>query len=124
MADLSVISLACMMEVLGIDSENLLWSKPRKDYPCLFPHLIYWLRFNRRRKRLHPYIVKVQEKISVGLEDQGRAMVIDSIPAPVIKLARERTYKVFRKNFETVAKGYSAVNKGVVYLVQAPCSGF
>jgi hypothetical protein len=40
-------------------------------------------------------------------------MVIDSIPVPVIKLARERTYKAFRKSFDTApAKGYSAVNKG------------
>jgi len=40
MADLEVISLACVMEALGIDSENLLWSKIKKDYPRLFPHLI------------------------------------------------------------------------------------
>jgi hypothetical protein len=113
MADLSVISLACMMEALGIDSENLLWSKLKKDYPCLFPHLICRTRFNRRRRRLQPYIVKVQEKVSSRLEDQSQAMVIDSIPVPVIKLARERTYKAFRKDFDTApAKGYSAVNKG------------
>ncbi len=36
MADLEVISLACVMEALGIDSENLLWSKIRKDYPGMF----------------------------------------------------------------------------------------
>jgi len=28
-------------------------------------------------------------------------MVIDSIPVPVVKMARERTYRAFRKNFET-----------------------
>jgi Transposase DDE domain len=113
MADLAVISLACMMEALGIDSENLLWSKIKKDYPGLFPHLICRTRFNRRRRRLQPYIVKIQDKVASRLEDQSQSMVIDSIPVPVIKMARERTYKAFRKSFDTApAKGYSAVNKG------------
>ncbi len=88
MTDLQVISLACIMEALGIDSENLLWSKLKTDYPGLFPDL----------KRL---------------EHQSQAMVVDSIPVPVVKLARENTYKSFRKDFDTApAKGYSAVNKG------------
>ena len=40
-------------------------------------------------------------------------MVIDSIPVPVVKMARERTYRAFRKNFDKApAKGYSSVNKG------------
>ena len=113
MADLQVISLSCIMEALGIDSENLLWSKLKTDYPSLFPNLICRTRFNRRRKRLQAYIMKVQDKISERLEDQSQAMVIDSIPVPVVKLARERTYKSFRKGFDTApAKGYSAVNKG------------
>ena len=113
MADLEIISLACVMEALGIDSENLLWSKIKKDYPRLFPHLICRTRFNRRRRRLQAYIVKIQDKVSVRLEGQSQSMVIDSIPVPVVKMARERTYKAFRKTFETApAKGYSAVNKG------------
>jgi RNAse (barnase) inhibitor barstar len=113
MSDLQIISLSCMMEALGIDSENLLWSKLKADYRGLFPNLICRTRFNRRRKRLSGQIVKVQDRISERLEDQSRVMVIDSVPIPVIKMARERTYKAFRKNFETApSKGYSAVNKG------------
>ena len=113
MADLEVIALSCTMEALGIDSENLLWSKIKKDYPGMFSHLICRTRFNRRRRRLQPYILKVQDKISAKLEDQSQTMVIDSIPVPVVKMARERTYKAFRKNFETSpAKGYSSVNRG------------
>jgi hypothetical protein len=38
-------------------------------------------------------------------------MVVDSVPVPVVKMAREFHYRSFRKNFETAhAKGYSAVN--------------
>ena len=101
------------MEALSIDSENLLWSKLRKDYPGLFVKLICRTRFNRRRKRLSGYIERVREKIAVRLQDQSKIMVIYSVPVPVVKLAREKTYRSFRKDFETApAKGYSAINKG------------
>ena len=113
MTDLQVIALSCLMESLGIDSENLLWSKLKTDYRHLFPNLICRTRFNRRRKRLRLNVMKVQYKIAEKLEGQSNTMVIDSIPVPVVKLARERTYKSFKKSFETSpAKGYSAVNRG------------
>jgi len=45
--------------------------------------------------------------------DQSQAMVIDSIPVPVVKLARERMYGSFRKDFDTApAKGVQCSNKG------------
>lgn len=113
MTDLEVIALSCTMEALGIDSENLLWSKLKKDYSGLFPRLICRTRFNRRRRRLQPHIVKVQLKVSSFLENESEAMVVDSVPIPVIKMAREKTFKAFKQNFETApTKGYSAVNKG------------
>lgn len=113
MNDLEVIALSCTMEALGIDSENLLWSKLKKDYAGLFPRLICRTRFNRRRRRLQPHIVKVQLKVSSFLENESEAMVVDSVPIPVIKMAREKTFKAFKQNFETApTKGYSAVNKG------------
>lgn len=112
MNDLEVVSLACCMEALGIDSENLLWSKLKKDYAPAFPNLIDRSRFNRRRKRLTPFIVQVQDHISSKLENQSQTMIVDSIPVPVIKMAREKSFKAFRKSFETSpAKGWSAVNK-------------
>ena len=39
-------------------------------------------------------------------------MIVDSIPVPVVKMAREKSFKAFRKSFETApAKGWSPVNK-------------
>ena len=46
MADLKVIALSCTMEALGIDSENLLWSKVKTDYPVWSSKLICRSRFN------------------------------------------------------------------------------
>ena len=101
------------MEALGIDSEKLLWSKIKTDYPNDFPNLIDRSRFNRRRKRLTTVIQSVQSLIAQRLEGLSDAMIIDSVPIPVVKLVRERSFKSFRKSFETApAKGYSAVNKG------------
>lgn len=112
MNDLEVVSLACCMEALSIDSENLLWSKLKKDYASVFPNLIDRTRFNRRRKRLTPFIVQVQDHISSKLEKQSQTMIVDSIPVPVVKMAREKSFKAFRESFETApAKGWSAVNK-------------
>lgn len=112
MNDLEIVSLACCMEALSIDSENLLWSKLKKDYASGFPNLIDRSRFNRRRKRLTPFILQVQDYISSKLENQSQTMIVDSIPVPVVKMAREKSFKAFRKSFETApAKGWSAVNK-------------
>lgn len=70
-------------------------------------------RFNRRPGRLAPFILRVQEYISARPEHLSELMVIDSIPVPIIKMAREKTFRAFKKDFETAAaKGYSAVNKG------------
>jgi len=113
MNDLEIISLSCCMEALGIDSENLLWSKLKTDYSFLFSNLIDRSQFNRRRKRLSDCILRLQEHVSGRLENLSQIMVVDSIPVPVIKMAREKTHKAFRQTFETApAKGYSAVNKG------------
>ena len=113
MNDLKVVALSCCMEALGIDSENLLWSKLKTDYVSLFPDLIDRSRFNRRRRRLQPFIEKLQEKVGSSLQSLSGTMVIDSVPVPVVKMAREKSFKAFKRNYETApAKGYSAVNKG------------
>lgn len=112
MSDLEIVALSCCMEALGIDSENLLWSKLNKEYKSKFPNLIERSRFNRRRKRMMDKVELVQQRVSLGLEDESKRMIVDSIPVPVVKLAREKSHKVFKEDFNTApAKGYSAVNK-------------
>ena len=112
LSDVQIVALSCTMEALSIDSENLLWSKLKTDYASLFPDLIHRTRFNRRRRRLQPFIEQVQAKVAKCLEAESEAMVVDSIPIPVVKLAREKTFKAFKQSFDTApAKGYSAVNR-------------
>ena len=79
----------------------------------MFLGLICRTRFNRRRRRLQSHIVAVKDKIARLLKDQSEAIVIDSIPVPVVKLVRKKTHKAFRKNFDAApAKGYTAINRG------------
>jgi len=112
MNDLQIVALSCCMEALGIDSENLLWSKLKTDYADSFKNLIDRSRLNRRRKRLSASIERVQHHVGKRLEHLSGAMIVDSIPVPVVKLVREKTFKAFKNDFETApAKGYSAVNR-------------
>jgi hypothetical protein len=47
------------------------------------------------------------------LQEERNTKVVDSIPVPVVKLAREKTYAIMRKDFDAApAKGYSSVNRG------------
>lgn len=61
MSDLEIVSLAITAACLGITSENLLWSKIKKDYPTLFPRHIHRTTFNRRRKNLRELILLCTE---------------------------------------------------------------
>ena len=131
LSDIQVVALSCTMEALGIDSENLLWSKLKTDYASLFPHLICRTRFNRRRRRLQPHIEAVQSRVAERLDGESEALVVDSIPVPVVKLAREKTYKVF-KAYPTrhplkaiaplAAAGLSAISYTSLSMITAWCS--
>lgn len=93
MSDLEVICLSITAECTQIDSENLLWSKIQKDYPNMFKNLCHRTKFNKRRKLLNPVMSQILEATSALLHDHlgDTTLVIDSMPIPTCKLARERT---------------------------------
>lgn len=112
MSDNKVIALSLCQESLGIDSENFFWSKLSSDYKKDFPDLIHLTRYNIRRKSLAPYIHKLNERLSSELIQGENIFIVDSMPIPVCKNARESRLKVCKENFETAPdKGYSAVSK-------------
>lgn len=116
LSDCQIIALAITGETLGIDSENYFWGKLKSDHKHDFPDLIDRSNFNRRRKRLYPFIQELNQKVA-SLMNQGETVyLVDSIPIPVCKNAREKQSKVCRECFETAPdKGYSAVNKTYFY---------
>ena len=112
MNDCSIIALTICSEALGIDSENYLWSKLKKDYSQEFPNLIDRSNFNKRRRRLRLYIQEVTKQLSATLNEREDIFLVDSIPVPVCKIVREKRCRFERRSFENAPdKGYSAVTK-------------
>jgi len=116
MNDCSIISLSICAESIGIDSENYLWSKINKDYKGDFPELIDRSNFNKRRRRLHLFIHEVTRYLAGQLNKSEDVFLMDSIPVPVCKIAREKPCKFGKDSFENSPdKGYSAINKQYYY---------
>lgn len=112
MSDCQIIALSITAESIGIDSENYLFGKLKKDYIADFPNLIDRCNFNRRRKQLAPYLRQLNKCLADSMNEDENTFIIDSIPVPICKIAREKSSKVCREHFETAPdKGYSAVNK-------------
>lgn len=116
LSDCQIIALSITAESLGIDSESYLWGKLKSEHNQDFPHLIDRSNYNRRRKRLYPFIEQLNKVIANRLNRGEDCFLVDSIPIPVCKNAREKRSKVCKQNFETAPdKGYSAVNKTWFY---------
>ena len=112
LSDCQIIALCVTAESIGIDSENYLFGKLNKDYSADFPNLIHRCNFNRRRKILAPYLQRLNQILADRMNESENAFIVDSIPVPICKIAREKSSRVCRENFETAPdKGYSAVNK-------------
>lgn len=115
LSDLEIISLAITAEALQIDSENLLWSKIKTDYPKMFKDLPHRTRFNKRRKQLHLLTQNILNLLSDHIEDNDKYLIIDSMPLPTCKIVRERTSKACRREQEdelVASKGYNAMFNG------------
>lgn len=83
MTDIEVIALALTAESLGIDSENLLFSKLRNEFLEDFPRLPDRTNYNRRRKRLQNQFAWVCESVSRLVSPGENQFIIDSIPVPI-----------------------------------------
>ena len=99
MSDCQIIAVTITAESIGIDSENYLFGKLKKDYRADFPNLIHRCNFNRRRKILAPYIQQLNQVLADGMNACENAFIVDSIPVPICKIAREKSSKVCRENF-------------------------
>jgi len=116
LSDCEIIALSVTGESIGIDSENYFWGKLENDHKADFPRLIHRSNFNRRRKRLYPFIEKLNQHLAHFLNESEDVYLVDSIPVPICQIAREKHSKICKENFETAPdKGYSAVSKSYYY---------
>ena len=98
MTDLEIIALSITAECAQIDSENLFWSKLRKDYADSFVHLPHRTTFNRRRKRLVHLLNECLNKLSdlICERHDSDTLVIDSMPIPTCRIVRENSSNACR----------------------------
>lgn len=112
LSDTEIIALSLCQECLGIDSENWFLAKLKSDYRNDFPNLVHITNYNKRRKRLVAWTEQVNRRLAGVLHEGEDVFMVDSVPVPVCKLAREQQLKICRHDFETAPdKGYSAVYK-------------
>lgn len=116
MSDCEIITLFILGESIGIDSENYLFGKLKADHFQDFPNLIDRSNFNQRRKRLGSFITLLNQNIAGFINRGENVYLVDSIPVTVCQIAREKSSKVCRENYETAPdKGYSAVSKSYYF---------
>jgi len=112
LSDNEIIALSLCQECLSIDSENWFLAKLKSDYKEDFRNLVHITNYNKRRKRLAVWTEQVNSSLAAKLNEGEDVFMVDSIPVPVCKLAREQQLRACRENFETAPdKGYSAIYK-------------
>lgn len=101
LADIEVISINLTAEYPGIDSECDLFRKLPKNLCSGIERSVY----NRRRRRLFPYLEKIRTDLSNSLNMDQDHFMVDSMPLEVCKLSRSSLSKVCRDS------GYGAPDK-------------
>lgn len=115
-SDTEVVSLSLTAECLGIDSENLLFSKLNKEYRQDFVNLISRRQYNDRRKALFMVTENVREQMAKQLNEVTEVYAIDSMPLEICKLSRERRNKMGKEEqYSSPDKGYCASQKKYFY---------
>lgn len=110
--DLQIVAIAITAEALSIDSENLLYSKLKTDYPEYYKQLPDRSNFNRRKRALRDYIDKVTSAISTDLLKDNITNVIDSMPVPVCRYVRAKKLRILKDQPDLKPnKGYNHIDK-------------
>lgn len=112
MTDIEVVTLALTAESLGIDSENLLFFKLKKEFSADFPRLTDRSNYNRRRKRLQDYIAWVAEPVAAIISPGNKQFILDSIPVPICQNPRISRSRICRDDPDMLPqRGYHASHK-------------
>ena len=95
--DKEVISLVLVAEYLGIDSEYELFRKIPASLSSLIERSVY----NRRKRKLFPFIEHIREKISRAVISDEEYHIIDSMPLEICKMSRKNRLKICKEEFQT-----------------------
>lgn len=105
MSDLEVIGLCLTSEYMGVDSENHLFRMLPDGLSSKIERSVY----NRRRRRLMPYLDKIRESLAKHFNEFEDYFVVDSMPLEVCKLSRSSRSKICKEDdYAFPDKGYCA----------------
>lgn len=95
--DKELVALILIAEYLGIDSEYELFRRMPESLSLLIERSVY----NRRKRRLFPFIEQIREKMSRAIISEEEYHIIDSMPLEICKMSRKNRLKICREEFIT-----------------------
>ena len=105
LSDIELISVALTAEYLSIDSEYQLFRKLPKNLASRIERSV----FNRRKRKLFPFIEDIRSKLSHKIVPVEEYLIVDSMPVEVCKLSRSSRSKICKDNFDVSPdKGFCA----------------
>jgi len=111
-SDLEVLALSMMAEALGIDSENLLFSKINTEYRDDFPNIISRRQYNDRRKSLFRLQKEIQSRMANKIDEFEDTFTVDSKPFPVCRYVRRNRCRIGKNDFDKSPNvGYCATQE-------------
>ena len=112
MSDLEVVSLALTAEYLSIDSECQLFRKIPESIKSKIERSV----FNRRRRKLFPYIEQIRTKIAQHFNEFEDVFMVDSMPLKVCENSRANRSHICKEfDYSSPDFGYCASQKLYYY---------
>ena len=112
MSDLEVVSLALTAEYLSIDSECQLFRKIPESIKSKIERSV----FNRRRRKLFPYIEQIRIKIAQHFNEFEDVFIVDSMPLKVCENSRANRSHICKEfDYSSPDFGYCASQKLYYY---------
>ena len=112
MSDLEVVSLALTAEYLSIDSECQLFRKIPESIKSKIERSV----FNRRRRKLFPYIEQIRTKIAQHFNEFEDVFIVDSMSLKVCENSRANRSHICKEfDYSSPDFGYCASQKLYYY---------
>lgn len=121
LSDIELIAMCITSEYLSIDSECQLFRFLPNELSTKIERSVY----NKRKRKLFPYIAQLQKHVASKVTDFEDYYVVDSMPLEVTKLSRSNRSKICKEDYLSAPdKGYCASQRMHYYgyKLHAVCS--
>jgi len=103
LSDIEIVAIGFTAQYMSIDSEHQLFRILKSIH---FENLIDRTVYNRRKRRLLPYIEEIRVSFSEKFNEFEEYFIVDSMPLEACKLSRSTRSKICKESF------YSSPDKG------------